>query len=151
MGLWSSLREESQIADFRSQKFRNLRFENPEGSAALARPHHSVAVCLLNNGLLSNSSLHQLQRSTPRGYGRIETAKKRRAGLRKWIAGAFTAAEDVIYIGLGCLLAASGLTFLFTEMFQFSHLLVSGKLSESIVPLLDRLLLIVIIVEILLP
>jgi uncharacterized membrane protein (DUF373 family) len=71
-------------------------------------------------------------------------------GPRKWIVAAFTTAEDIIYVGLGCLLAASGLTFLVTELFQFLHLVVAGKLSASIVPLLDRLLLIVIIVEVLL-
>jgi uncharacterized membrane protein (DUF373 family) len=69
---------------------------------------------------------------------------------RKWIVASFTAAEDVIYVGLGCLLAATGLTFLVTELFQFSYLVAAGNFSKGIVPLLDRLLLIVIIVEVLL-
>ena len=68
---------------------------------------------------------------------------------RKWFAVAFTAAEDIIYIGLGLLLAASGLAFLVTEIVQVSQYIFAGKLSGHIVPLLDRLLLIVIIVEVL--
>jgi uncharacterized membrane protein (DUF373 family) len=68
---------------------------------------------------------------------------------RKWIATALSVTEDIIYIGLGFLLAATGLVLLFTEMLQFSQLVFAGKLSAGIVPLLDRLLLVVIIVEVL--
>jgi uncharacterized membrane protein (DUF373 family) len=70
-------------------------------------------------------------------------------GFRKWMALAFSGAEDIIYIGLGLLLAATGFVFLITEVAQFWSNLAAGQFSGTIVPLLDRLLLMLIIVEVL--
>jgi uncharacterized membrane protein (DUF373 family) len=64
-----------------------------------------------------------------------------------WIARAFTATEDFVYIGLGCLLAASAVTLLATSVIAFWQGLVGGRIST--IELLDRILLILLIVELL--
>ena len=76
-------------------------------------------------------------------------AEERPRGLRKWITAMLTVAEDIVYIGLGILLAASALALLSAEAVGFWHTLVSGNIADSIVPLLDQLLLVIIIVELL--
>jgi uncharacterized membrane protein (DUF373 family) len=70
-----------------------------------------------------------------------------RAPARTWIARAFTAVEDVVYIGLGLLLAGSALSLLATSVINFGQGLVTGKARP--VELLDRILLILLIVELL--
>ena len=66
---------------------------------------------------------------------------------RVWIARAFTAVEDVVYIGLGLLLAGSALTLLVTSVVQFVQ---SVKAEHArTVELLDRILLVLLIVELL--
>src|SRR6266850_1221830 len=67
--------------------------------------------------------------------------------VRTWIARAFTATEDVVYIGLGLLLASSALTLLVTGVIDFGQSVVAGK--ASIIDLIDRVLLILLIVELL--
>jgi uncharacterized membrane protein (DUF373 family) len=67
--------------------------------------------------------------------------------VRAWIARAFTATEDVVYIGLGLLLASSALTLLVTGVIDFGQSVVAGK--ASIIDLIDRVLLILLIVELL--
>jgi uncharacterized membrane protein (DUF373 family) len=57
--------------------------------------------------------------------------------------------EDVVYLGLAVLLAASALAFLVVEAVGFWRTITEGTLAENIVPLLDQLLLIIIIVELL--
>jgi uncharacterized membrane protein (DUF373 family) len=57
--------------------------------------------------------------------------------------------EDVVYLGLAVLLAASALAFLVVEAIGFWRTITEGTLAENIVPLLDQLLLIIIIVELL--
>jgi len=64
-----------------------------------------------------------------------------------WIARAFTATEDFVYIGLGCLLAASAVTLLAKSVIAFWQGLVGGRIST--IELLDRILLILLIVELL--
>jgi uncharacterized membrane protein (DUF373 family) len=66
---------------------------------------------------------------------------------RAWIARAFTAVEDVVYISLGVLLAASALTLLVTGVMDFGRSLLAGK--AGVIALLDRILLILLIVELL--
>src|SRR5213593_3994235 len=73
----------------------------------------------------------------------------KKSDMRDWIIQGFNRAEDAVYIGLGLLLAATALTLLITEMIYFGHYLVTGALSENIVLLLDRILLIIIFVEVL--
>jgi phosphate starvation-inducible membrane PsiE len=70
-----------------------------------------------------------------------------RAEARVWIARAFTAVEDVVYIGLGLLLATSALTLLVTGSIQYAQSVAAGKASN--IELLDRILLILLIVEML--
>lgn len=68
---------------------------------------------------------------------------------RAWIANAFTLVEDAVYIGLGLILAASGIALLIAGMITFAQNISAGTLTENIVGLLDRILLILLIVELL--
>jgi uncharacterized membrane protein (DUF373 family) len=70
-----------------------------------------------------------------------------RPPARAWIARAFTAVEDVVYIGLGLLLAASALTLLVTGVIDYVQNVAAGKPHN--IELLDRILLILLIVELL--
>lgn len=71
----------------------------------------------------------------------------RRPERLEWIARAFTATEDFVYIGLGCLLATSAVTLLAKSVIAFWQGVVDGKIST--IELLDRILLILLIVELL--
>src|SRR6266849_6291596 len=71
-----------------------------------------------------------------------------RPPARAWIARAFTAVEDVVYIGLGLLLAASALTLLVTGSIKFGNSVTAGD-ARTTIDLLDRILLILLIVELL--
>src|SRR5215204_693225 len=75
--------------------------------------------------------------------------RNRVAGPRRWITALFGQAEDLVYIGLGTLLAASAFALLIAEAAAFWHTVVNGSIAESIVPLLDQLLLVIIVVELL--
>jgi phosphate starvation-inducible membrane PsiE len=68
---------------------------------------------------------------------------------REWVARAFTRAEDVVYVGLGVLLAASALALLVATTVAFVQSVLSGSLSGRVVELLDQVLLVFMIVEIL--
>jgi uncharacterized membrane protein (DUF373 family) len=68
---------------------------------------------------------------------------------RAVIAHIFTWIEDVMYLGLGVLLAASALALLVQTAVTFSSDLVNGAVPAGIVSLLDRLLLVLMIVELL--
>lgn len=68
---------------------------------------------------------------------------------REWVAGVFTRVEDVVYIGLGALLAGTALVLLGFGVVEFVRHGLAGSLPEMAVPLLDRILLILMIVEIL--
>jgi phosphate starvation-inducible membrane PsiE len=70
-------------------------------------------------------------------------------GARFWITVFFTRAEDIVYVGLGVLLAAGALALLFAETVSLAQRIMSGAIVDSVVPLLDQLLLIVIFVELL--
>jgi uncharacterized membrane protein (DUF373 family) len=61
----------------------------------------------------------------------------------------FSRAEDAIYVGLGLLLAAIAFTLLVSELFYCVRYIATGTLAENIVSLLDRILLIIIFVEVL--
>jgi uncharacterized membrane protein (DUF373 family) len=73
----------------------------------------------------------------------------RAADAREWVARAFTRAEDVVYVGVGCLLAASALALLVTAAVGFVQSVLSGALAVRVVGLLDQVLLVFMIVEIL--
>jgi uncharacterized membrane protein (DUF373 family) len=68
---------------------------------------------------------------------------------RAWVARAFTLVEDIVYIGLGLLLACSSIALLVNGMVGFGQVLIKGSLSTNIVHLLDRILLILLFVELL--
>lgn len=68
---------------------------------------------------------------------------------RAWVARAFTLVEDVVYLGLGLLLAGGSLVLLGSGLIIFGQNLIGGTLPGNIVPLLDRILLILLVVELL--
>ncbi len=68
---------------------------------------------------------------------------------RAWAARAFTVVEDIVYLGLGLLLAGSSVALLVSGMISFGQNLMAGSLTTNIVPLLDRILLILLVVELL--
>jgi hypothetical protein len=70
-------------------------------------------------------------------------------GAREWVAWLFTRVEDVVYVGLGALLAGSALVLLGSAVIDFARHVAAGALSANIVQVLDRILLILMVVEIL--
>ena len=72
-----------------------------------------------------------------------------RPDARAWIARAFTAVEDVVYVGLGLSLAGCALALLANSTLQLVQSVVSGTFSTRIIALLDRIMLILLVVELL--
>ncbi len=70
-------------------------------------------------------------------------------GTRTLVARAFTAVEDGVYIGLGVLLAVGAVVLLGSAAVSFFRDLVQGPLPVAVVGLLDRLLLVLMVVELL--
>jgi uncharacterized membrane protein (DUF373 family) len=68
---------------------------------------------------------------------------------REWVARVFTAVEDVVYVGLGLLLAGCSLALLVSGLINFGQNLMAGSLTTNVVALLDRVLLILLVVELL--
>jgi len=68
---------------------------------------------------------------------------------KRVVAHAFAVVEDVVYIGLGLLLAGSSIILLASGMISFWQSLMSGSFATDIVGLLDRILLILLFVELL--
>jgi len=68
---------------------------------------------------------------------------------RAWVARVFTAVEDVVYVGLGLLLAGCSLALLISGIISFGQNLMAGSLTINIVAMLDRVLLILLVVELL--
>jgi uncharacterized membrane protein (DUF373 family) len=68
---------------------------------------------------------------------------------RAWVARVFTAVEDVVYVGLGLLLAGCSLALLISGLISFGQNLMAGSLTTNIVAMLDRVLLILLVVELL--
>jgi uncharacterized membrane protein (DUF373 family) len=85
------------------------------------------------------------------GQNARESGGERRApaDTRGWVARVFTWIEDVVYIGLSVMLAASALALLGHAANAFVEELLRGALPIAIVALLDRLLLVLMIVELL--
>jgi uncharacterized membrane protein (DUF373 family) len=69
--------------------------------------------------------------------------------IREWISRGFDRVEDVVYVGLGLLLAISALGLLASGAFSLWESLRGGSLARDIVSLLDRILLILMIIEVL--
>src|SRR6266436_1168618 len=79
----------------------------------------------------------------------MPNGKQRRTSLKEWIILWFNWAEDTIYVGLGLLLAAIAFTLLATEVVYFWGYISTETLAKNIIFLLDRILLIIIFVEVL--
>ncbi len=69
--------------------------------------------------------------------------------VRERIAQSFTRVEDVVYVGLGLLLAAGALALLVDGTVAFGRQLLGGAMPGPIIDLLDRVLLVVMLVELL--
>jgi hypothetical protein len=81
---------------------------------------------------------------------KASTAERPEAeGVRGWIARGFTRYEDAVYIGLALLLAGSAGVLLVGAVAEFARHVIAAALPEHVVSLLDRILLILMIVEIL--
>lgn len=81
-----------------------------------------------------------------------ESTKARKSSIddaREAVARVFTRIEDLVYVGLGILLAGSAIVLLGAGVVDFVRHVVAGTLPGSVVELLDRILLILMIVEIL--
>jgi uncharacterized membrane protein (DUF373 family) len=68
---------------------------------------------------------------------------------RERIAQAFTMVEDVLYVGLGVILAAGAVALLVSAAIYFARSLFGGAIGASVVAVLDQLLLILMMIEIL--
>jgi len=67
--------------------------------------------------------------------------------VRAWIIRAISAVEDVVYVGLGVLLAVSAITLLVVSLIDFGQSVAIGKARS--IELLERILLILLVVELL--
>jgi uncharacterized membrane protein (DUF373 family) len=69
--------------------------------------------------------------------------------VRERIAQAFTQVGDVLYVGIGVLLAAGAVGLLLNAAVTFARSVGAGAIGGSIVGMLDQLLLILMMIEIL--
>jgi phosphate starvation-inducible membrane PsiE len=76
-------------------------------------------------------------------------AGKQEEQSRAWIARGFTHVEDIVYVGLGVLLAGSAVALLVAGAIDLGRSVVDATVSDRVIGLLDRILLILMIVEIL--
>src|SRR6266511_1638781 len=76
-------------------------------------------------------------------------AVDRSKSSRVWIARGFTLVEDFIYIGLGVLLAASAVALLINGFVGFFDAIRNANLTNVVISQLDRMLLVLLIVELL--
>jgi uncharacterized membrane protein (DUF373 family) len=68
---------------------------------------------------------------------------------RTWIARGFTTVEDIVYLGLAVVLAGSAVGLLVTGFIDAVRTTLAGRLDGDIIALLDRLLLVLLVVELL--
>lgn len=71
------------------------------------------------------------------------------AGARNWIARQFTRVEDVVYVSLGVLLSGCAAVLLVAAGADFVTNLLAGSLPGHVIDILDRILLVLMVVEIL--
>jgi uncharacterized membrane protein (DUF373 family) len=67
---------------------------------------------------------------------------------RHWLSRGFGWVEDVVYLGLGVVLAGCAVALLASAAIAFWNHILAGTLSENIIDLLDGLLLILLIIEV---
>jgi uncharacterized membrane protein (DUF373 family) len=72
-----------------------------------------------------------------------------RPEARNWVARGFTAAEDIVYVGLGLILTAAAVVLLGTTAVSFARSVARGSLAAGSVELLDQALLLLLMVELL--
>jgi uncharacterized membrane protein (DUF373 family) len=80
---------------------------------------------------------------------RGDMASQMQNATRQWIGRAFSAIEDLVYVGLGILLSGAALILLGSVSISFVESLRGGGLQRNITDLLDRILLILLVVELL--
>jgi uncharacterized membrane protein (DUF373 family) len=90
----------------------------------------------------------------PERVPRIAAARRpepsaREEALTTWIAHAFGRVEDVVYVGLALVLSALAVGLLVDGVISFWQAVMAGELSARVAILLDRILLILMVVEIL--
>jgi uncharacterized membrane protein (DUF373 family) len=78
-----------------------------------------------------------------------KAAGQARVPVRDRIAQGFTQVEDIVYIGLGLLLAGGAASLLVDGAITFWRSLLAGTLAGNIITLLDQILLTLMIVEVL--
>ena len=79
----------------------------------------------------------------------MSPAARARAAVRERIAQAFTQIEDVLYVGIGVVLAAGAVGLLINAAVTFARGIGAGAIGGSVVAVLDQLLLILMMIEIL--
>ena len=82
---------------------------------------------------------------TPRSVA----VKRPEAPVTTWLARAFGRVEDVVYIGLAVILAALAIGLLIDAATTFVRAIMANELAVRVALLLDRLLLVLMVVEIL--
>jgi uncharacterized membrane protein (DUF373 family) len=81
--------------------------------------------------------------------GDSKAESRRAAEIRDAIARQFTRVEDVVYIGLGILLAGCAVSLLISAGIDFVSSIAGRAFPDRVVEILDRILLVLLIVEIL--
>jgi uncharacterized membrane protein (DUF373 family) len=79
----------------------------------------------------------------------VSPAARARPVVRERIAQAFTQVEDVLYVGIGVVLAAGAVGLLINAAMTFARSIGAGAIGGSVVAVLDQLLLILMMIEIL--
>ena len=71
------------------------------------------------------------------------------ARFKRLMGSGLDLVEDVVYIGLGVLLAAAAVWLLFSAGWTFVHEMLNHSLSAQLISLLDQILLVLLILELL--
>ncbi|HKC08712.1 MAG TPA: phosphate-starvation-inducible PsiE family protein [Methylomirabilota bacterium] len=79
----------------------------------------------------------------------MSPAGRSRPAMRERIAQGFTQVEDVLYVGIGVVLAAGAIGLLINAAVTFARSIGAGAVGGSVVAVLDQLLLILMMIEIL--
>lgn len=79
----------------------------------------------------------------------MSPAARARPPVRERVAQAFTQVEDVLYVGIGVVLAVAALGLLINTAVTFARSIGAGAIGGSVVEVLDQLLLILMMIEIL--
>src|SRR3981189_2139851 len=83
------------------------------------------------------------------GQAPVSPAARARPPVRERVAQAFTQVEDVLYVGIGVVLAVAALGLLINAAVMFARSIGAGAIGGSVVEVLDQLLLILMMIEIL--